>query len=84
MKAMTDVLSLIVAAIAGITAIYFYYLFATARTRVGERLVYDMQGTGGSSYYLYYAIAATIIACVAIVFYFLRHVNKEEEIHITQ
>jgi hypothetical protein len=83
MKAMTDVLTLLVAGIAGVVAVLYYYWFATARTRVGDRIVYDMQGTQSSSY-LYIAIAATVVACVAIVFYFLRHVNKEEEIHITQ
>ena len=83
MKAMTDVLTLLVAGIAGVVAVLYYYWFATARTRVGDRVVYDMQGVQSSSY-LYIAIAATVVACVAIVFYFLRHVNKEEEIHITQ
>ena len=34
--------------------------------------------------HLWYAIGAAIIACVSILYYFLRHVNKEEEIHITQ
>lgn len=80
MKAMTDVLSLLVAGIAGVTAVLYYYWFATARTRAGA---IDITGRESSSY-LYIAIAATVVACIAIVFYFLRHVNKEEEIHITQ
>ncbi len=74
MKAMTDVLILLVAFVAGILAILYYYWYASAPDIAGER----------SAPYLYTAIAATVVACIAIVFYFLRHVNKEEEIHITQ
>ena len=83
MKAMTDVLSLAVAAISGVIALLYFYWFVTARTRVGNRLVYDMQGTASSSY-LYIAIAAGIVAIVAGIFFFARRVNKEEEIHITR
>lgn len=80
MKAMTDVLSLLVAVGGVIAAIYFYYLYATARTRTGA-----LDTTGAeSSTYLYIAIAALVAALVAGILYFVRHVNKEEEIHITQ
>ncbi len=80
MKALTDVLSLVVAIGAGITALLYYYWYATYRTARGAL---DMTGAESSSY-LYIAIAATVIALVAGVLYFARHVNKEEEIHITQ
>jgi hypothetical protein len=33
---------------------------------------------------LWAAIAAAIVGCIGILGFFLRHVNKEEEIHITQ
>ena len=80
MKAITDVLSLLVAVLGFIAAIYFYYLYATARTRTGK---VDITGAESSTY-LYIAIAALVAALVAGVLYFVRHVNKEEEIHITQ
>lgn len=80
MKAMTDILNLLVVVGAGIAALLYYYWYANARTRTGAL---DITGAESSSY-LYIAIAATVIALVAGVLYFLRHVNKEEEIHITQ
>lgn len=33
---------------------------------------------------LWASIGAAVVGCVGILGYFLRHVNKEEEIHITQ
>lgn len=80
MKAMTDVLSIVVAIGGVITAGYFYYLYATYRKSTGAL---DTTGAESSSY-LYIAIAALVVALIAGVFYFMRHVNKEEEIHITQ
>lgn len=80
MKAMTDVLSLLLAIAGAITAVYCYYLYATARTRTGAL---DITGRESSTY-LYIAIAAAVVALVAGIFYLMRHVNKEEEIHITQ
>jgi len=41
----------------------------------------DLQG-GGS--HLWMAIGSAIIAVIAGIIYFTGHVNKEEEIHITQ
>ena len=80
MKAMTDVISILLAVVGVLAAGYFYYLYATAKTSKG---VIDTTGAE-SSHFLAYAIAALVVALVAGVFYFMRHVNKEEEIHITQ
>lgn len=41
------------------------------------------EGEDGNTTFLWYAIGAAVIGCVSILAYFLRHVNKEEEIHIT-
>jgi hypothetical protein len=38
----------------------------------------------GGTHHLWYAIGAAVIAIVAGIVYFAGHVNKEEEIHITQ
>ena len=34
--------------------------------------------------FLWYAIGLAVVACICALLYFVRHVNKEEEIHITQ
>ncbi len=78
MKSMLDILLWVVGLAAGVFAIYEYYLFATYKNATGT---FDMQGGKG---YLWMAIAATVIALVCGIVYFVRHVNKEEEIHITQ
>jgi hypothetical protein len=78
MKSMKDIVSILVAVVAGIFAIYQFYLFATFKTPQG---VTDMQG---GTNHLWMAIGAAVLAVIAGIFYFSGHVNKEEEIHITQ
>jgi heme exporter protein D len=78
MKSMLDILMWVVGLAAAIFAIYEYYLFATYKGTTGT---FDMQG--GQSH-LWLAIAATVVALACGIIYFVRHVNKEEEIHITQ
>jgi uncharacterized membrane protein len=78
MKSVKDVLAIVVAVAAAIFALYQFYLFATFKNAQG---VTDMQG--GTSH-LWMAIGAAILAVVAGIVYFTGHVNKEEEIHITQ
>lgn len=78
MKSMLDILLWVVGLAAAVFAVYEYYLFATYKNATGS---FDMQG--GKSY-LWMAIAATVIALACGIVYFVRHVNKEEEIHITQ
>ena len=41
-------------------------------------------GAEGNTTHLWYAIGAAVVTCVCALGFFLRHVNKEEEIHITQ
>lgn len=72
MKSMVDILTWVVGLAATVFAVYEYYKFATHT---------DPQG-GHSNLYL--AIAATVIAFVCALIFFVRRVNKEEEIHITQ
>lgn len=78
MKSMLDILLWVVGLAAAVFAIYEFYQFATFKSATGG---FDMQG--GQSY-LWMAIGATVVALVCGILYFVRHVNKEEEIHITQ
>ena len=78
MRSMKDILAVVVGIAAGVFAIYEYYLFASFRNAQG---VADMQG---GTNHLWLAIGATVLALVCGLIYFLGHVNKEEEIHITQ
>ncbi len=78
MKSMLDILMWVVGLAAAIFAIYQYYLFATYKNPTGG---FDMQGGRN---YLWMAIGATVVALACGIIYFVRHVNKEEEIHITQ
>jgi uncharacterized membrane protein YhiD involved in acid resistance len=77
MKSIKDVLSILVAIAAAIFAIYQFYLFETFKSNG----VTDVQG--GTSH-LWMAIGSAVVAVVAGIIYFSGHVNKEEEIHITQ
>ena len=72
MKSLVDILTWIVGLAATAFAIYMYYKFATFQ---------DLQG--GHSF-LWWAIGATVVAFVCALIFFVRRVNKEEEIHITQ
>jgi uncharacterized membrane protein YhiD involved in acid resistance len=77
MKSIKDVLSILVAVAAAIFAIYQFYLFETFKSDG----VVDVQG---GTFHLWLAIGSAIVAVVAGIIYFSGHVNKEEEIHITQ
>jgi uncharacterized membrane protein YidH (DUF202 family) len=72
MKGVVDILAILVGLAALGFAIYRFYLFATT------------PGTTSGTHHLWWAIGATVIALLCGLAYFLRHVNKEEEIHITQ
>ncbi len=69
---MLDVLTWVVGLAATAFAIYEYYKFATFP-----------QIQGGHTH-LWLAIAATVVAFACALIFFVRRVNKEEEIHITQ
>jgi uncharacterized membrane protein len=72
MKSLVDVLALLVGIAALVFACYKFYLFATT------------PGTQTGTSHLWWAIGSTVVALACGLAYFLRHVNKEEEIHITQ
>jgi uncharacterized membrane protein len=78
MKSMLDILTWVVGLAATIFAIVKYYQFATYEKAPG---VQDVQG---GTHLLWWAIGATVIAFVCALVFFVRRVNKEEEIHITQ
>lgn len=78
MRSMIDVLSVVASLAALVFAVYQFYLFATTKAETG---VYDPHS---NTYHLWLAIAAAVIAVVCGLAFFLRRVNKEEEIHITQ
>ncbi|OLE52743.1 MAG: hypothetical protein AUG51_16310 [Acidobacteria bacterium 13_1_20CM_3_53_8] len=69
---MLDVVTWIVGIAATVFAVYEYYKFATFPDRQG------------GTHLLWYAIAATVVAFACALIFFVRRVNKEEEIHITQ
>lgn len=71
MKSLKDILAVVVGIAAAIGAIYYFYNFVT-----------EPPGAGHSSGWIALALAAIAFVCGLI--YFLGHVNKEEEIHITQ
>lgn len=69
---MKDVLAVIVGLAAGVGSILYFYWFVTfAKPEGGHTLLWK-------------ALALAVIAFVCGLVYFLGHVNKEEEIHITQ
>ena len=55
-----------------VDALYFFILFLKSK------------GPEGNKAFLWYAIGLAVVACICALLYFVRHVNKEEEIHITQ
>ena len=69
---MKDVLAVIVGLAAAVGAIWYFYRFVTFP-----------ESEGGHSFG-WRALGLAAIAFVCGLIYFLGHVNKEEEIHITQ
>lgn len=72
MKSLKDILAVIVGLLSAAGAIFYFYKFVTFP---------DQQG-GHSFGWIALGLAAVAFVCGLI--YFLGHVNKEEEIHITQ
>ena len=72
MKSVIDILTWVVGLAATAYAIYKFYLFATT------------PGTTSGTHHLWWAIGCTIVALACALIFFVRRVNKEEEIHITQ
>jgi hypothetical protein len=69
---MKDIIAVVVGLAAALGAIYCFYLFVT------------FEEAGGGHRYGWYSLGLAAIAFVCGLLYFLGHVNKEEEIHITQ
>lgn len=78
MKSMVGTLSLLVGIVALAVALWQFYMFVNFRNSQGA---YDPQG---GTQFLWTAIGAAIIAFICGLVFFVRRVNKEEEIHITQ
>ena len=72
MKSLKDILAILVGIASVIGAIYYFYKFVTFTDPAG----------GHSNGWIALGLAAIAFVCGLI--YFLGHVNKEEEIHITQ
>lgn len=69
---MKEILAAIVGLAAALGAIYYFYTFVTFTEQ------------GGGHRYGWIALGLAAVAFVCGLLYFLGHVNKEEEIHITQ
>ncbi len=72
MKSIKDVLAVLVGIGSALGSIFYFYKFVTFA-----------KPEGGHNY-LWWALGLAVIAFVCGLVYFLGHVNKEEEIHITQ
>ena len=72
MKNLLDVVLVLVGLAALVFTVLQFYWFAAP------------PGPEGPRQHLYLAIAGAVVLCVCALGLFLRHVNKEEEIHITQ
>jgi hypothetical protein len=73
MKSLKDILAVVVGILAAIGAIFYFYKFVTHP---------DVAGGGHTEGWI--ALGLAVVAFVCGLIYFLGHVNKEEEIHITQ
>lgn len=69
---MKDIIAAVVGFAAALGAIYFFYRFVT------------FEEAGGGHSYGWISLGLAAVAFVCGLLYFLGHVNKEEEIHITQ
>ena len=72
MNRMLDVVYWVVGILSSLGALYFFVQFLQSK------------GPEGNKSYLWYALGLAVVACICALLYFVRHVNKEEEIHITQ
>ncbi len=72
MNRMLDVVYWIVGILSSLGALYYFVQFLQSK------------GPEGNKSFLWYAIGLAVVACICALLFFVRHVNKEEEIHITQ
>jgi hypothetical protein len=78
MKNLVDYVLGVIGVVALAFAGYEFYQFVTFKNPVSGTI--DMQG---GTHYLWLAIVGAVIFAACALGIFLRHVNKEEEIHIT-
>lgn len=71
MKSLKDILAVIVGIAAAVGAIFYFYRYVTNPNNADH--------TSG-----WIALGLAVVAFICGLIYFLGHVNKEEEIHITQ
>ena len=71
MNRILDIVYFVVGLITTIGALYYFVKFIQS------------PGVEGNKNWLWTAIGMGVIACICALLYFVRHVNKEEEIHIT-
>ena len=71
----TDILTWVIGLIATGLAIYFFF-YKYKDVQAGQ--------VHGDPKYLWFAIGCTVIAFLCALVFFVKRVNKEEEIHITQ
>ena len=72
MQKLLDVLCIVGGLVALVVGLWQFILFIRS------------PGAEGNSTHLWYAVAAFVVTGVCALGFFVRHVNKEEEIHITQ
>ena len=72
MKSLKDILAVLVCVAAAIGAAFYFYKYVTFPDPLGGHT------------FLWMSIGLAAVAFVSGLIYFLGHVNKEEEIHITQ
>ena len=77
MKNLSNVVLLSVGLLMAAVAAWQFYLFVVFRDSRG---LLDVQGGG---LHLWFAIGATVVACVCVFLGILRRINKPEEFHIT-
>jgi cell division protein FtsX len=76
-KYFPDVIYGLVGLISAGIAIWQLYLFATFRAVSGS------VDARADTFHLWLAIGAAVVTGICLLLFFLRHVNKEEEFHIT-
>jgi hypothetical protein len=72
MGSLKDILAVVVGLAALGVGIWQFYLFVMT------------PGTESGAHHMWYAVGSAVVFFICGLIYFLGHVNKEEEIHITQ
>jgi hypothetical protein len=78
MKSLKDVLALVIGIAAALFAIYEFVVFITYKNPQG------VPDPHAAINHLWMAIGGAVVAFICGLLYFVGHVNKEDEIHITQ